>query len=179
MSEITTLILQAIKTKMTADLITSVSGSDPTRADVVKIGRFQEDPLSQNIYAAISNGDPERAEWADGIVTLESMQNIGFSIDPREVGGGEVWWRRGVVQLGCYFIRDKFTEEIAITHANKYLHRALNSLKSVNITNLSDTYGEKAAIMFVSGNNYSESGGPPNQYIWRGKIWWQCLTERP
>lgn len=179
MSDVTTMILDAIKTQMTKDLITTVAGNDPTKADIVKLGRFQEDPLKSNVYAAISSGDPERTEWSDGIVTLESMQNIGFSIDPREVGGGEVWWRRGVVQIGCYFIKDRFTEDNAIANANKFLHRAINSIKQTKVNGLTDSYSEKAVLLFVSSNNYSESGGPPNQYIWRGKIWWQVLTERP
>jgi hypothetical protein len=179
MAGIVPLLLNAILTQLNTKLITEVASSDPTKADIVKIGKYQDDPLKNNIYAAISPGDPERLEWADGIVTLESMQNVGFNIDPREVGGGEVWWRRGIIQVGTYFIMDRFTESVAITHAHTFLARLENALQTTPIAGLEDSYGERAVLLFVAGNQYSETGGPPNQYIWRGKVWWQVLTERP
>jgi hypothetical protein len=179
MAGIVPLLLDAIRVQLYTKLITEVSSSDPTKATVVKIGKFQDDPLKDNIYAAISPGDPERLEWADGIVTLESMQNVGFNIDPREVGGGEVWWRRGIVQVGTYFITQRYTETQAITYAHTFLARLENALQNTPVAGIEDTYGERAVLLFVSGNQFSETGGPPNQYIWRGKVWWQVLTERP
>lgn len=179
MAAITPLLLDILYTQLDDKMRTSISTSDPTRADVVKKGRFQGDPLKNNVYIAISPSDPEKLDWVDGIVTLDTMKDIGFYIDPREVGGGQAWWRRGVVQVGCYFIREKYTEDQAIDYAHTVLTRLLNNIESVNLTGVVDDFGERAILMFCYSHHFAESGGPPDQYIWRGKIHWQCLTERP
>jgi len=176
---ITPMLLDLLKEHLTSTMQTSISSSDPTRADIVKIGRFQDDPLANNVYIAISPSDPEKLDWVDGIVTLDTMKDIGFYMDPREVGGGQAWWRRGVVQIGCYFIKEKYNEEKALGYAHTVLSRLLNNIENINLTGVVDDFNERAIIMFCYSHHFAESGGPPDQYIWRGKIHWQCLTERP
>lgn len=179
MAAIAPMLLDALHSHLTTKMQSSISSSDPTRADVVKIGRFQDDPLKNNIWIAISPSDPEKLDWVDGIVTLDTMKDIGFYIDPREVGGGQAWWRRGVAQIGCYFIREKYTEEQSIGYAHTVLARLVNNIENVDLNGLVDDYGERAILMFCYSHHFAESGGPPDQYIWRGKVHWQCLTERP
>jgi hypothetical protein len=179
MSAITTLLVNALKDHLDDIMRTSISTSDPTRADIVKVGRFQDDPLKNNIYIAISNGDPEKLEWVDGIVTVNSMDDIDFHLDPREIGGGQAWWRRGVVQVGCYFVREQYNEEQALEYAHTVMARASSNIENVDLNGLIDDFGEKAQIMFCYSRTFFESGGPPDSYIWRGKVHWQCLTERP
>lgn len=180
MAGIVSMILDELKTHLTTKLKTEVSSSDLSRATEVKIGRFQDDPLESNVYIAISPGDPSKTgDWEDGIVTLESMQDVGFSIDPREVGGGETWWRRGVAQIGCFYINERLDEEGALLNAHNTLHRLLYALRNAPVGGLIDEYDERSVKMFVAAHQFSESGGPPDQYIWRGKIWWQVLTEQP
>lgn len=178
MAGIVPLILEELKTYLTTKLIEEISSSDLSKATEVKIGRFQDDPLESNVYVAISPGDPTK-EWEDGIVTLESMQNIGFNIDPREVGGGETWWRRGVAQIGCFYINERLNEEEAMLNAHNTLHRLMYALRNAPVGGITDEYNEKSVKMFVAAHQFSESGGPEDQYIWRGKVWWQVLTEQP
>ena len=173
------LLLQQLKTHLTAEMQSSIASNDPTRADVVKIGRFQDDPLKNNVYIAISPSDPEKLDWVDGVVSLESMKDVGFYIDPREIGGGETWWRRGVVQIGCYFVKEKYDEETAISYSQTTLARLVNAIQSVDLNGLTDEFGELAVLMFCYSHHFAQSGGPPDKYIWRGKVHWQCLTERP
>lgn len=180
MSGMVPMLLETIKDYLTIKLIDEISTSDLSRASEVKIGRFQEDPLQTNVYIAISPGDPlKTGDWEDGIVTLESMQRVGFLIDPREVGGGEMWWRRGIAQIGVFYINERLDEEEAMLNAHNTLHRLLWALRGAPVGGLTDDYNEKSVKMFVAAHQFSESGGPPDQYIWRGKVWWQVLTEQP
>lgn len=170
-------ILIKMRDHLTYYLQTSIPEDDESRADVVKLGRFQDNPLRKNIYVAISPGDPDDPNWLDGIVTLESMKNIGFYVDPREVGGGQMWWRRGIAQIGCFFIREKYTEEDAMMYAYTALGRLLHNIENIDLSGTIDTNNEVAVKMFMYGHTFHESGGPPKSYIWRGKVLWQCLTE--
>lgn len=179
MAGIVPLLLNTIYEHLTRVMQTEVAADDPTRVDVVKIGRFQGNPVTNNVHLAISPGDPDKLEWIDGIVTLESMQNIGFIIDPREVGGGQVWWRRGIIEIECFFIREKFTQIEALGHAYTVMSRLQHNVENIDVSLCVDEFGEQAVKMFLYGHNFSESGGPPKSYIWRGKVYWQCLTEIP
>lgn len=173
------MLLDRIAMHLTEKMHTLIPEDDPSRADLVKIGRFQDNPVKYNVYVAISPGDPEDTNWVDGIVTLESMKNIGFYVDPREIGGSQMWWRRGIAQLGCYFIREKFVEEEALRWAYTALGRLQHNIENIQVTDLTDSYGEQAVKMFHYAYSFSESGGPPKSYVWRGKVHWQCLTEIP
>jgi hypothetical protein len=173
------LILTAIKDKLTNDLQTVIPADDPARVKLVKIGRISgENPLKDNVYLAISPGDPEQPDWVDGIVTLETMKNIAFRVEPREIGGGQMWWRRGIIQVGAFYVREKYPEETATTHAYTVLGRVLHSITNMPVYHLTDEFGEQAQLMFLYGHTFNESGGS-SSYIWRGKILWQCLTEQP
>lgn len=170
------LILQRYKTALTTALITNVTG--PTQAKLVKIGRFQDDPTIKSIYVAISGGDPDNIEYRDGIVSLEEMQRIGFAAYPREIGGGQMWWRRGVIQVGCYFVVERVNEETAAQYAYDVLGRIENAIEGTTVIDLVDDFNERAIMGFCFSNSFFESGGPPQDYIWRGKVLWSVLTER-
>lgn len=179
MTMIIPLILNKIKTGLTTALITNIATTDPSRASVVKIGRFQQDPTIQNIYLAISPGNPEDPEYKDGVVSMREWENIGFEIPAREVGGGAYWWRRGIVQIGCYYVVDRVPEEIALAQATMVLGRTEKALEEISMSGVVDEFGEIAyGCPFVYANTFFESGGPPADYIWRGKIYWSVLTSR-
>jgi hypothetical protein len=178
MSHIVPLIVSEIATQLTRVCITDVPEDDPTRADVVKIGRFQDDRVLNNIHIAISGGDSENPDYKDGIVTLGEMDRIAMYVPAREIGGGQLWWRRGVIQVGCYFINEQFDEAIAMEYAYITLGRIESHLENIRVSNLVDDFGERAIKLFAYGNTFFASGGPPSSYIWRGKILWTCLTGR-
>lgn len=178
MTQIVHLLLDRMKTELTTALITNISGSDPSRASEVKIGRFQDDPTKSSIYAAISGGNPDDPKYVDGILTLESMANLNFTMPPREIGGGQMWWRRGVIKVGCFFI-GKYDEEVASEYAYEFLGRLTNEIEQIFVADLTDSYEEHAIKLFCYGNTFFEGGGPPKNYIYRGSVYWCCLTERP
>jgi hypothetical protein len=175
---IKTLILTRFHEELTRALITEIPTDDPTIASVVKIGRFQDDPTRYPISVAISPGDPEDPNYRDGIVTLDQMHNIGFEVPAREIGGGSYWWRRGILQVQCHFVLARYPETIALEHAHNVLGRIELALETTYLADLTDDFGEHAIVPFVYGNTFFESGGPPADYIWRGKVLWSVLTYR-
>jgi hypothetical protein len=52
-------------------------------------------------------------------------------------------------------------------------------IERTEVSDLVDDFGERASMIAVYASTFFEGGGPPDQYIWRGSILWQCLTERP
>jgi len=191
MTMITNLILHRLKTHLTNEMMTKITVGDPTRAVEVKLGRFQESPLMKNVYVSISGGDQQDPELADGVLTVKSTApgwQPGFDMWPREIGGGnddgsipggaEMWWRRGRIQLGCFYVNSNFEEEVAMAYAYETLGRLIKSVDTCPVNNLIDSFGELAVKIFSFSSNFFESGGPPKQYIWRGSVKFQVLTER-
>lgn len=161
-------------------LVNEVPETDPTRAILVKVGRFQENPLEKNVSVAISGGDWEDPTYIDGRVDNPKFDNLVVRFLPvAEVGGGWHWWRRGSLRVNVYFVKQRYPEDIAMSYAYNFHGRLLRSLETTPIRNLIDDYGEIAIPpLYIEGASFFESGGG-QQYIWRGKVLWRVLTERP
>jgi hypothetical protein len=156
-----------------------ISSSDKTYASRVKAYRFQENPLDAGVYLWVTTGDPENPNDRDARVGLEDMETLGMRLPMGEVGGGHLWWRKGKVEIGCYFIKDRLEQDIAGDYAHTVLGRAMHNTERTVVSDLVDTFGEKALYLYIYASTYFESGGPPKMYIWRGDVYWQVLTERP
>jgi hypothetical protein len=189
MSQIVNLVLHALKDHLTEEMQTNIDSFDKTQAAKVKIGRLQESPVPLGVYLAISGGDPQNPDLQDGILDVRASSpgwNTGFEMATYEVGGdpthpflsNSMWWRRGIVELGCFWMMDQLDEESAAESSYEVLGRLIFSIESCDVRGLKDTYGERAVKIFPFSNRFFESGGPPKQYIWRGSVQWQCLTER-
>jgi len=147
-------------------------------ANVVKVGRFLQSPLEYPLYLAINTGNSRNDTTVDGIVSLGDMSNISMKLPGREVGGGQYWWRRGVIDVGFYGVAEGKTEEATITEAYAFLGKVHHYAERTRVADLTDEYGEHAMQIFVYSSVFTESGGPENQYIYRGQISWQVLTAR-
>ncbi len=179
-NHIVPMIVSRIASEVTRVCITDVPFKDPTRLSEVKIGRFQEDPAQSVLRASVQPGDLEDPNLMDGIVTLKENQNtrVGFTVAPREIGGTQLWYRRGVVRLELYFIMENVLESIAMDRAYIILGRIQSNIEGFQISDLTDDYGEHAIKLFHTQNSMYQSGGPETSYLWRGKLIWECLTER-
>lgn len=171
-------ILDALVVNATAKLITLYPESDLARADVVKKGLFQDNPTRKNIYVAFQGGDHEDPKYKDGIVSIEDMDNVNYDVPAREVGGGVMWWRRGVAQIGVYNIIERKNEVEAHEIAYTFLGRVVEAIETTPLPVSADAFGEKAIQIIVSSSSFFQSGGPPASFIFRGKVYWQVLTER-
>jgi len=178
-SHVVDLTLNALVTHLTEQMITNVPDGDITKADVVKLGLLQVAKTKQNIQVGVQGGDHEEPEQADGIITMQELPKIGVWFPAREVGGGQTWIRRGVCQLEAYFIREKLTEEEASLAAYEILGRLMASIETCPVQGVLDGFGERIVTIYCYANTYFESGGPPKSYIYRGKVKWAIVTERP
>lgn len=180
MSHVVPMILDKIVERLILKCQTEIDPDDPTYADPVKKGLLQENKIKKNIGLGVESGDREDITYIDGIVSMEEFKNIGLDVPPREVGGGELWWRRGVVRVECFFIQEKLPEDEAYIAAYEVLSRVQNNLQTINLTGVVDDSGERAIKLLSYANTFFESGGvKKEQLIFRGKVFWACLTERP
>ena len=179
MSMISYQIVNRLVEQLTYDLITTVSSSDPTKAGEVKAYRFQQDPLTPVNFVWVSSGDFKDDSVRDGIVTAKDMETLKINLPAGEIGGGHYWWRRGVVQIGCYFITKSYSQDDAADYAHRFLGKITRSIELTNVSGLRDEFDEQAFYIWVPYSHFFESGGPPDQYIWRGDVGWQVLTNRP
>ena len=179
-SMIVPLILLGIRNYLEVALQDEVPDSDPTKAVLVKVGRFQDNPVKKNVSVSVVGGDFEDPSYLDGRADHESLDEIGLRNLPiGEIGGGMYWWRRGTLDFKTFFVRERYDEIIAMKYAYEFYGRLLNAIETCNLSFV-DSYGEKTNGIppFVEGASFFESGGP-NQYIWRGKLKWRVLTWRP
>jgi hypothetical protein len=177
MSNIKYLLMTRMETYLTQKMITEVPSSDKSKVNIVKLGRYQASPPP--IYVTISAGDQEDPEFVDGVVNLREIEHIGFWVPTREIGGGTWWWRRGHIEIGCFFEFSGYTEKQAAQYACEVPSRLEYWLPQMPVADLKDSYDEGAHAIFVFADTFFEAGGPPTQYIWRGSLKWQCLTHRP
>ena len=181
MSHIVHMIVDKIADELNTALITNVSSSDSARADLVKAYRFQDSPEDYKIYVSVLPGNPNEPREEHGRIDIgEDLERLGLYIPAGEVGGGHLWWRRGRIQIGCFLLDSGFEEVDAADVAHTVLGRVEYYTERINVTGLVDDYGERAhGNVFVFASNFFEGGGPDDQYIWRGEVRWQVLTQRP
>ncbi len=174
------LLSQKIVDLLVPDLQTNVPDADQARADVVKVGLFQENPKhsNANVYVTVAPGMRGRDDVFDGIVTLNDFEDIAVRSPAREMGGGVSWWRQFDVEYGVYFIKGPLTEEEALNAAGVLQQRIIKALDG-KVVNVCDDFGECACQLFVAKAGMFESGGvKPQTFIWRGKVLVMALTER-
>jgi hypothetical protein len=174
------MILDALVQHLTENVNTGIAPGDVEYIEIVKKGLIQQNPIKNKILA-VEGGDHEDPNYKDGIVTLQDLPNIGINWEsvPREIGGGQLWFRRGIVDVKFFFIREKLTEDQAHDSAYNMLSRTMSLIDTVDLNGIQDTYGERAQQIYCYANTFFESGGPPKSFEFRGKIFWICLTERP
>lgn len=172
-------ILDAMQTHITLRLQTEIPEGDITRADVIKKGLLFDNKTQKNVQIGIQGGDHDFPEELDGIITLDKLPDIGFFIPAREVGGGEIWMRRGVVKIECFFIREGLAEDVAFAKAYQVMGRLTKAIKDTPVRDIPrDSFGERPITIQCYASSYFESGGPPRSYIFRGKAMWAALTEK-
>jgi hypothetical protein len=179
-NQILPMILIRMKEHLETAAILEVPDTNPTRAKLVKIGRFQENPINVNVSISISSGDYEDPEYMDGRIDNPDLDDVVIKNLPvGEIGGGIYWWRRGTINHQAFFVRQRFEEEVAMKYAYDFHGRLILAVEQCPLSGLVDDYGEKVyPKVFVEGSTFFESGGS-KQFIWRGKLKWRCLTWRP
>jgi len=164
---------------------------------LIKLGRLQDDPTALAASQAIPSvgcyihyNDPSDTGdgWKDGIASAveSSMTNAGFGIPAvYEVGGGSMWWRRFWLEWEAFYIDADLTQldSSRLSAALKHmLECCLSSYSSVNPHGwkcvMQDPFVETSIRSAVVKSHLWEGGGPEDDYIWRGAVWYQVMTEK-
>jgi hypothetical protein len=173
------MIVDRIVSELTRTCITEIPHKDPTRLTIVKSGRFQVDPGITELRVSVQGGDLENPDLMDTIVDINNNPSrVGFHVDAREIGGTAMWYRRGTARIELFFITDQLEEMVSRDRAYTILGRVQDTIPATYVADLYDGYGEHAVKLFHTQNSLVQSGGPPSSYLWRGKVVWECLTER-
>jgi hypothetical protein len=187
MSQIVPMILDKIVDGLTPYL--QPSGEDesfPTYANILKKGLLQYDKSKKMVGLGVQSGNREDPNYRDGIVALDDFDNIGIQYREvaREIGGSELWWRRGTIEQECFYVGpNRLSEAEAYDAAFEVQSRILQYLPAINMAGVEDSHGEHAIKIYAFGTTLYESGGLSgsnlDSILFRGKVFWACLTERP
>jgi hypothetical protein len=178
--QIVPMLLEALVNGLQVFMIDQLDPADPTRIDEIKIGRYQSEPTTKSLRLAVLAGDLDDPEWKDEIVRVDSERQsvMGFSLPQREIGGTQMWWRKGTVRLELFYIFRGANEDDSREWSYAILGRLQDKIEEVQVYSLSDDFNERAVKVFSTSSMMYQSGGAPSSFIFRGKVYWQCLTER-
>jgi hypothetical protein len=176
--------LQALFTYTDRDGVDRVLGPS-----VVSIGRVQEDIIDRSGHLAVPSfvleiyhHDPEEIEdWRDSIYQrMDDAQELDRYVG-MEIGYRQRYHRRYVLKGSIYAMdADLDDAEIARLGANceSFLLTILNSAQTWRwqLPAAADEFGEAAwrCIPVISHNR--RRGGPPDDYIWDIKIYFEVAT---
>jgi hypothetical protein len=177
MSQIVNLILDRMVQQLSPVMIDNVLDVNQ-KVSLLKKGLLQVNKVEEHIEVGLVGGDHEDPNYKDGIISQSEMPDISQEFAVREVGGGQLWWRRGIAKLECFLLTDALEETLAFERAYEILGRLEAAIEPIYIADLEDSYHEHAIKLYCYGNTYFQSGGPATSWIFRGKVFWQALTER-
>ena len=167
------LLMRSLRDHLISQLITPYPDTDPIKADIVKIGLFQENPsrAASNVSVWIQNGDPNDIDSFDGVVTTGAARDLGITIPPYEIGGRAAWLRKTTATFGVYFVKSSYTEEQAAELATNFYGRLSTACRQFVPNGITDDFGETAQIAIVETERLFESGGiKKSTFIWRGYV---------
>jgi len=174
-TSIVNVLLDSVNTWLVEKLQTDIPTTDGTKAGLVRPGLLQDNPLTYGISVLSYNNDPDdETGWGHSITQhdLTSLHNP----QPYELGGGEMWFRRFTTKAEMYW-PTTYERQQARQSANVVLSRIEYYLRTYPMIDISDSFGEYAAQLFVIKDLISDGGGV-GQFIHHGKIWWQVLTSK-
>ena len=181
-------IVESLVASLTADCITAITQSDPTLVSSVKAGKMIDDPtLDTGNYIRIFYGDPRTRpmRWRDEAVQMRvpgaayqpDYLRMGGGMEAAEIGGGEWWWRRFMIQIISNYSQLAYTQDAAREYANALVQRVRKSLRANDITG-SDDFDEAVsdgAFSKVRWEEAFETGGTEG-WIWRSFVGVEVLT---
>lgn len=149
-------------------------------ATVVRQGLLQEDPVKDRIAILVNPCDPDSTAdspgWEDE--RAHGDQN-GWFIPTAHIGGGGWWWRRLMVDVEVYLIRTQEGRPTAREIGLWVIGRVDEAISENPGLAITDDFGETAIWMVTEKMPIVQSGGPPNDFIWRAKLYVRVMTEKP
>jgi hypothetical protein len=167
-TSILNLLAELQRSTLETALLTNIS--DETKLGIVTIGLWQDDPLMR---VTVRTGNEE---WRHERNTGE---NDLYPTPVGEIGSpyGTGWWRRRFVVEIVLFLPEGTEQDAARQVANVILSRAERTLETIDVSTMTDDFGETAHKLMVADSFLEESGGE-SQRIWRGQIRTEAVTLR-
>lgn len=158
-------------------LIDRVDPADDTRAGIVVIGRYRDNPTKDRIVLEVHENDPDDAggDWEHRVMMLNrNDDNPQYS---NVIGRSRNrWYRRFTIKI-TIMLRGNNQEE-ADQIKGAVMHRIEQLLLDYpQLAGLTDSGGEVA----LEGHIVRETGQPSGDDrspIWRHKLWLEILTNR-
>lgn len=143
--------------------------TDETQVGLLRSGKLQSDPTVKKLNILIHQGGPT---WEDCILPKDYIiQGDAFTM-----GGEVLWLRRFRLEFELFFTGET-VRDTAREKAQVIFSRARKLLKDMPIPSAGrDSFGEAAIMVLPSRISTSEDGGPGN-FIWRGDLYFEFLTE--
>ncbi len=167
-----------------AQVVPNVPNSDYA-IGLVRYGLLQDDPVLYRNTILVHLRDPDelsdnRVQWSD--VPLPFANEWKDKFPPYEIGGGTggMWARRLVITIDSYFINTHESREEArsiATWLEEAVHMAINN--DCDGGGLIDSFGQVYITSWVVNTIAVEQGGPPDQFIYRVKLYVSAVTEMP
>ena len=193
-NQVSDVIVDAIVDALKQELQINTDKTDPSYVAHIQGGKLQADPIqkgdSWGHSIEVHIGDPDTIEftWVDELAGPDDEYIKFYSLNSgrlpiMEVGGtnfsGMFWWRRGVVRINSFFILPAYERDEARQVHNLLRRKVEQVLGGGSFVGLKDDDNREQVIFFMPvKSSAKESGGPSNQFIWRGRIWWQALVSR-
>jgi len=142
---------------------------DETQIGLLRTGKLQSDPTVKKLNILIHQGGPN---WEDCILPRGYI----VQADPMTMGGEVIWLRRFRLEFELFFTGET-VRDTAREKAQVIFSRARKLIKDMPIPSAGrDSFGEAAFMVLPNRMSTSEDGGPGN-FIWRGDLYFEFLTE--
>ncbi len=151
---------------------------------LVRYGQLQDDPVQYRTVVLIHLRDPDeqsdnRPQWSD-IPIAFAREWLGKYPAAEIGGGGGFWARRLVITVDCYFVNTRESREEArsiTTWIEEAIHLAIEN--DCDGGGIVDSFGQVYCQSTVVNTIAIEQGGPPDQFIYRVKLYVSAVTEMP
>jgi len=165
------MIADALVAKITADMQTAIEEDDPTRANLVRKGRLQEDPEVYGVSVLVHLNDPDDpAEWADE--TMDDLSEYPYTI---------YWRRRFAVTVKAQYTRvHRANRDIVTSRFSTVASRLRDAILHTVVGGLTDSLREGVVLAAnpIKKQWAREGGGPPDEFFWDGAFYLEYITQQ-
>lgn len=151
-----------------------------SRAVFVSSGLKTFDPSKKNRYVLVQPGDTETLSWRHSSAW---RKNAPIDVPGYEIGGGAYYWRRMSIEVGAYFVKQKWDADRAWEAAAEFIERVEYFLAHSGVDNAAkivgqtSQFGEVVLGLWLTDTKITPGGGE-NNYLWRARIRFDILTGR-
>lgn len=141
---------------------------DTTKAGLIRTGKLQSDPTIYKINITLHPGGPD----APDILMPKDHAGTNSSF---YMPNGVFWLRRFFADFEMFFVGET-DRDTARSKANVVMSRARAAILGMKMPDTRDSFKEGAVRVVATKMELQEGGGPGN-FIWRGKIHFEFITD--